>query len=369
MNKEVLPTIEKVQTKLDILKNEHQEVMESDSNIISILTPVAIIFLLIFMGIAIYYSYISAENLKVAIVDPLEQIIQLTNSVKKGEYDARINKLSNDEIGDLSDSFNEMVGSFENITEVAESVSIGDFSSKIDSKYEKGKLGSTINNMSDNLTKVVEQAQMIAKGDYSKQLDLKSDKDELGKALNRMTSNLKINTEELAASEKLNAAVIETVQDSIITMGVDRIITSFNHAAVKTFGYKASEIIGQNIKMLMPEKIAVHHDGYIKNHLETGKTSIIGKGRLEIGLKKDGTEFPIHLHVGKSEVEGKIVFTGVIRDLTEEEKARKEIERRTKEIEEQHWLKSNLADVFEATKGISDLSKSLNNMLSKIQNN
>jgi PAS domain S-box-containing protein len=110
-------------------------------------------------------------------------------------------------------------------------------------------------------------------------------------------------------------SILETAPDAIITID-ERIIQSFSTAAEKLLGYAAGEVIGHNIKMLMPSPHREDHDAYLARHLHTGEKRIIGIGREVEAQRKDGTIFPIELAVGKVKLGGPSIFTGFIRDLT-----------------------------------------------------
>ena len=112
-------------------------------------------------------------------------------------------------------------------------------------------------------------------------------------------------------------AVLETTVDAIITIDSQGIVQTFNTAAEKIFGYRAEEVIGHNVKMLMPEPYRSEHDGYIGRYLKTGVPKIIGTGRQVNGLRKDGTEFPMDLAVSEVPLKDKRLFAGIIRDMTE----------------------------------------------------
>ncbi|HVT13235.1 MAG TPA: PAS domain S-box protein [Fimbriimonadaceae bacterium] len=115
----------------------------------------------------------------------------------------------------------------------------------------------------------------------------------------------------------LLSAVVDSAVDGIITINSRGIILTANPAVEKVFGYSPKELIGQNVRMLMPSPYYEEHDGYIANYLETGHRKIIGIGREVSGLRKDGTTFPIDLAVSETTTKDGIVFTGIVRDITE----------------------------------------------------
>ncbi|HSI90606.1 MAG TPA: PAS domain S-box protein, partial [Adhaeribacter sp.] len=116
-------------------------------------------------------------------------------------------------------------------------------------------------------------------------------------------------------------AIIEAAIDGIITIDSKGIIETVNPAAARIFGYEPAEIIGKNVKVLMPEPDRSQHDGYIENYHRTGVGKIIGKGREVIGLKKDGTTFPFLLSISEVNLHNKQIFTGIVHDITSLKKA------------------------------------------------
>ena len=128
-------------------------------------------------------------------------------------------------------------------------------------------------------------------------------------------------------------AIINTAIDGIITINKKGLIESVNPAGAHMFGYESEELIGRSINQLMPPPDAHLHDGYIASYLESGHAKIIGIGREVQGLKKDGTTFPFRLAVSEVKLDDRIIFTGVIHDLTEVKKAQEEVERLNKELE------------------------------------
>jgi PAS domain S-box-containing protein len=111
-------------------------------------------------------------------------------------------------------------------------------------------------------------------------------------------------------------SILETAPDAIITIDQRGIILSFSSAAERLFGYAAGEVIGRNVKMLMPSPHRENHDGYLARYERTGEKRIVGIGREVEGQRKDGVVFPMELAVGEVKLGGPAIFTGFIRDLT-----------------------------------------------------
>jgi len=120
----------------------------------------------------------------------------------------------------------------------------------------------------------------------------------------------------LRDSEARTHAILQTAVDGIITIDVQGLIESFNPAAERLFGYTAEEVLGQNIRLLMPSPYREEHDGYIARYLQTGEPHIIGIGREVRAQRKDGTTFPIALAVSEVQLAGRRLFTGIVHDLT-----------------------------------------------------
>lgn len=114
--------------------------------------------------------------------------------------------------------------------------------------------------------------------------------------------------------------VLDTAVDGIISIDVDGNILLFNRAAEQMFGYQASEVIGRNVKMLMPAPYQEEHDQYLQNYLTTGSKKIIGIGREAIARRKDGSLFPIDLAVGEAQGATRYRFVGFIRDISEKKR-------------------------------------------------
>ena len=112
------------------------------------------------------------------------------------------------------------------------------------------------------------------------------------------------------------AAMLRSAVDAIISIDAAGTIESVNPATEKLFGYAAGELVGRNVKMLMPEPYRSQHDGYIRHYRHTGLRKIIGIGREVVGQRKDGSTFPMHLSVSEYEIDGTRHFAGIVHDLT-----------------------------------------------------
>ena len=138
------------------------------------------------------------------------------------------------------------------------------------------------------------------------------------------------------------AAIIDNVVEGIITINSNGIVQYINSAAATIFGYSAEEIVGNNVSMLMPAPYAEAHDGYIRNFLNTGNAKIIGIGREVVGRRKSGREFPMELAVSQTKIGESILFTGIIRDITNRKQAEKEL------AEQRQTLESVLENTIQA---------------------
>jgi PAS domain S-box-containing protein len=135
-------------------------------------------------------------------------------------------------------------------------------------------------------------------------------------------------------------AIWDSAFDAIITIDRHGRIETANRATEKMFGYAAAELIGQNIKLLMPKPYCDEHDGYIARYHDTGQKRILNTPRELVALRKDGSIFPIDLSVTQVDHSG--FFTGIIRDISE----RKRMQRHLLEIssEEQRRIGRELHD-------------------------
>lgn len=131
----------------------------------------------------------------------------------------------------------------------------------------------------------------------------------------------------------LLSAIMVSAVDSIIVIDRSGTIRNVNPATERLFGFVADEIIGSNIKILMPPPFRGEHDGYLSRYHETGKPQIIGIGREVMGRRKDGTDFPIHLAVSEFQVDGETHYAGIVRDISDLKRTQEELQQLNEVLE------------------------------------
>lgn len=116
-------------------------------------------------------------------------------------------------------------------------------------------------------------------------------------------------------------SVVQTAVDGMITIDGRGIVDTFNAAAERLFGYRADEVVGKNVTILMPSPHRDQHDEFLAKYLATGEKRIIGIGREVMGRRKDGSTFPMHLSVGEMLLGDQRFFTGILHDISDRKQA------------------------------------------------
>jgi len=246
----------------------------------------------------------SSLRLANTLSKPLTELVNLSNKVKKGNFSAR---------------------------------------SKIKKNDEFGILAKTINHMLDSLQKEsTEQAQLFDELEMYKQT--------LEEKVKQKTSEINERNQLLIKSEAYLKNIMLNIVDGLITIDQKGIILTFSPAAERLFGYDSIEVVGNNVKMLMPNPYQREHDSYLNNYLSGGTAKIIGLGREVTGLRKDNTTFPMDLAVSEVRHEGKSIFIGIIRDITD---------KKNKET----VLKQSIAKAEKANKAKSEFLSSMSHEL------
>jgi PAS domain S-box-containing protein len=135
------------------------------------------------------------------------------------------------------------------------------------------------------------------------------------------------------ATEARSRAVIDHALDAIVTIDTRGVIQTFNPAAERTFGYRADEVIGHSIGMLMPGGDRDRHDAYMTHYLAGGAPRIIGIGREVIGMRKDGSTFPMELGVSDMQIGQARYFCGIVRDVTQRRATERALQQERESLE------------------------------------
>jgi len=159
-------------------------------------------------------------------------------------------------------------------------------------------------------------------------------------------------------------AVMNTVLDGLLTIDHEGSIQTFNPASARIFGYQPEEVIGQNVKLLMPQPDRDNHDRYLSSYLSTGTTKMIGGNREVRARHKNGSIFPIELSINEMNVVGKRLFVATARDITERKKAEQatlqyieSLSRSNQELDDFAYIASH--DLKEPLRGLSNNARFL----------
>ena len=157
------------------------------------------------------------------------------------------------------------------------------------------------------------------------------------------------------------ASVLNSVPDGMIVIDEQGTILAFSAAAERMFGYAAAEVEGRNVSELMTSKDRTHHDQYIRNYIETGVAQIVGIGRIVEGRTASGETLPVELKIGEAEVDGRRIFTGFVRDVTDRQAQQHRLTRLQAEL-------SNFSRLSAAGSMASAMAHELNQPLTAVAN-
>jgi two-component system sensor kinase FixL len=135
-----------------------------------------------------------------------------------------------------------------------------------------------------------------------------------------------------AGESAMLRSILETVPDAMVVIDQRGVIQQFSKAAERLFGWRADDVCGQNVRVLMPTPYHEQHDDYLDRYLATGERRIIGIGRVVVGQRRNGSTFPMELSVGEVNQNGQRLFTGFVRDLTERQQTRARLQELQEEL-------------------------------------
>lgn len=171
------------------------------------------------------------------------------------------------------------------------------------------------------LERVTREVSRFAPGARRPRLPEENRQDEVGQlaqAFSRMAKRLEHQVGELKEQRKRFQSLFETAPDAIFIIDEDGSVEYMNGSAIRLFGYAASEVLGQDIKMLMPEPDSSHHSEYMNRYLDGGEPHIIGIGREVTGMNKNGNTIALYLSIGEFTLDGRRKFTGILHDISQQ---------------------------------------------------
>ncbi|NCF27042.1 MAG: response regulator [Gammaproteobacteria bacterium] len=246
----------------------------------------------VLIAITIYISYFFSLSL----TRPLRNLESAAESLSSGKLDEPIQRASGDEIGDLAENFEQM------------RVALGNSFAEVE--HKKNELEDRVTERTNELDEALE-----------KQADQNRALGERNTELQTIQTELIESRGKIEASEKRIAAIIEASPDGIVTIDRKGTIQSFNKSAESTFGYEAAQVIGKNVKILMPKPVALEHDYYLERFDPTRSSKVVGNSIEVEGMREDGNLFPLELSVEKVQVGEDIIFIALLRDISDRKRA------------------------------------------------
>jgi two-component system sensor kinase FixL len=135
----------------------------------------------------------------------------------------------------------------------------------------------------------------------------------------RFLQGLVCQLQELRQKQEINAGIIMSATDALVTINEDHIIIGYNHGAEEMFGYSRQEALGQDLKLIVPPPYTDTHKGFVRRYLATRIPHVLGRQRRLVARRRDGREFPLSISFSVAEIHGNLYFTAIMRDITEYE--------------------------------------------------
>lgn len=154
-------------------------------------------------------------------------------------------------------------------------------------------------------------------------------------------------------ADGLFQALMKTAVDGVMVIDAHGTIQAYNPACERLFQFTPADVLGQNVKMLMPAPYRGEHDNYLKHYRETGEAKVIGIGREVSGQRKDGSTFPMYLSVGEGTLYGERVFVGIVHDLSSLYGEREAFEARLLDVREDLERVARVSELGQVAAGIA----------------
>ena len=414
LSNKATPIAESIRETLDELSQKQEKTLLNNTEVINTLsTSVLYAMIAVILFIPVFSYWLAARNAK-RWISPIHTLLSATQKMADGRLDEDIAVTTQDELGELTQSFNQMRLQRENTEQKAKAVSdtSPDPIILIDHKgimqscnpatekllgYQKEEL------INKNISRIMPEPYASQHDFYLKRYQQTKEKRVIGitrvlKAKKKMGEVFPIQlyvsevviqgkhyflgvirdiTIEQEQEEKIKSinkrlaednkktkylqakadGVINTAIDPIIIIDKHGIIESCNAATLKLLGYEEKELVGSNVANITPEHHQKHHDQYIKSYLKTKIKKRIGRANEEEAVKKNGERVPVLLTVSVIEVEGEVFFAGMIRDLTKEKEKEKEINEVNEKLEKENEQKTLLAELDKQLRGIESVKQ------------
>ena len=189
--------------------------------------------------------------------------------------------------------------------------------------------------------------------DFKINVDTQDELGQVTRSFGALAARLRTECISLKNSQRRLNAILDGATDAIVAIDEQGNIESVNSSTERLFGHTPGELLGKNVKMLMPDPYQSGHDGYLRNYLATGQRNVIGIGREVVGLRRDGSTFHIDLSVSEVKLDDRRIFTGFVRDISDRKLA----------VQELATANAKFARVLDASTQISIISTDVDGLI------
>ncbi len=133
----------------------------------------------------------------------------------------------------------------------------------------------------------------------------------------RFLKDLACHLQEVRQKQEINTGVIDSATDALVTINEEHVIVGFNQEAERMFGYSRQEALGQDLKLIVPPPFKEVHGDYVQRYLATREAHVLGRQRRLTARRRNGEEFTLSISFSVAEIQGRLYFTAIMRDITE----------------------------------------------------